>query len=83
MGLFSSLNTGYSGLNVNQQALAVTSNNISNASNENYTRERAQIVSSSSIHTPSGDIGMGAKIETIIRVKNMYLLVDMNTLIKS
>jgi len=73
MGLFSSLNTGYSGLNVNQQALAVTSNNISNASNENYTRERAQIVSSSSIHTPSGDIGMGAKTETIIRVKNMYL----------
>jgi len=73
MSLFSTLNTGYSGLNVNQSALAVTSNNISNASNPDYTRERARIVSSPSIHTPSGDIGMGAKVETIIRIKNEFL----------
>jgi len=73
MGLFSSLNTGYSGLNVNQGALAVTSNNVANASNLDYTRERAQIVSASSIHTSSGDIGMGAKIQTVVRIKNDFL----------
>jgi flagellar hook-associated protein 1 FlgK len=73
MGLFATLNTGYSGLNVNQSALAVTSNNISNASNPDYTRQRAQIVSASAIHTPYGDIGNGAKIETIVRIKNDYL----------
>jgi flagellar hook-associated protein 1 FlgK len=73
MGLFSSLNTGYSGLNVNQSALAVTSNNISNASNPDYTRERAQIVSHSAIHTPKGDIGMGVKLQTVIRIKNEFL----------
>ena len=73
MSLFSSLNTGYSGLNVNQSALAVTSNNISNASNSDYTRQRAQIVSTTAIHTPSGDIGTGAKIETVVRIKNNFL----------
>jgi flagellar hook-associated protein 1 FlgK len=73
MSLFSSLNTGYSGLNVNQAALAVTSNNVSNASNPDYTRERAQIISSHSIHTASGDIGMGAKVQTVVRIKNDFL----------
>jgi len=73
MGLFSTLNTGYSGLNVNQTAIATTSNNISNASNMDYTRQRTQIVSSIAVHTPSGDVGTGAKVETIVRIKNDYL----------
>jgi flagellar hook-associated protein 1 FlgK len=73
MSLFSSLNTGYSGLNTHQGAIAVTSNNVTNASNPDYTRERAQIVSSDAIHTSSGDIGMGAKIKTVIRIKNEFL----------
>ncbi len=73
MGLFSSLNNGYSGLNVNQVALDVTSNNISNASDVNYTRQRTQIVSSNSIHTASGDIGMGAHVQSVVRIKDDYL----------
>ncbi len=73
MGLLSTLNTGYSGLNVNQGAIATTSNNISNASNPDYTRQRTQIVSSGSIHAPNGDIGMGAKVETVVRIKNDFL----------
>jgi len=73
MSLFSSLNTGYSGLNINQSALGVTSNNISNASNKDYTRERAQLVTNGSIHLPNGDIGMGAKVETVVRIKNDYM----------
>ena len=73
MGLFSTLNTGYSGLNVNQGAIATTSNNISNASNPDYTRQKAQIVTNGSIHMPNGDIGMGAKIQTVVRIKNDYL----------
>ena len=72
-GLFSTLNTGYSGLQVNQAALAVTSNNISNASDKDYTRQKAQIVTNGSIHLPNGDIGMGAKVETVVRIKNDYL----------
>ena len=73
MGLFSSLNNGYSGLNVNQIALDVTSNNISNASDVNYTRQRTQVVSSNSIHTASGDIGMGAQVQSVVRIKDDYL----------
>ena len=79
MGLFSSLNTGYSGLNVNQAALATTSNNISNASNPDYTRQRTQIVTNGAIHMPNGDIGMGAKIQTVVRVKNDYLFARYET----
>jgi len=79
MGLFSTLNTGYSGLSVNQTALSTTSNNISNASNPDYTRQRAQIVSATAVHTPSGDIGTGAKVETVVRIKNNYLFARYET----
>jgi len=79
MSLFSSLNTGWSGLNVNQTALSTTSNNISNASNPDYTRERTKVVSSHSIHTSTGDIGMGAKVETIVRIKNEFLFNRLET----
>ncbi|NPA55432.1 MAG: flagellar hook-associated protein FlgK [Epsilonproteobacteria bacterium] len=73
MGMFSSLYTGYSGLKTNQNAIATTSNNISNASNKDYTRQRTQIVSNISVHTYSGDIGTGSKVQTIVRVKDDYL----------
>ena len=73
MSLFSTLNTGYSGLNVNQTSIATTSNNIANASNPDYTRQKTQIIANGSIHTGSGDIGMGAKVETIVRIKNEFL----------
>jgi len=73
MSLFSTLNTGYSGLSINRSALSVTGNNVANANNADYTRERAVIVSSDSIHTPRGDIGMGAEIKTVVRIKNEFL----------
>lgn len=60
-------------LAVYQKALAVTSNNIANANNEDYTRQRVVL----SAATPQGfgnlQIGMGVKLETIQRMKNQTL----------
>jgi flagellar hook-associated protein 1 FlgK len=71
--IFNSLNTGYSGLNANQAAVDVTSHNISNASNENYTRQRVQLVTNTPLHTTPGDLGTGAKVQTVVRIKDEYL----------
>ena len=71
--MFGTLNTGYSGLNVNQAAISVTSHNVSNASNENYTRQRAVLETNIPLHTTPGDLGTGAKLQTIVRIKNEFL----------
>jgi flagellar hook-associated protein 1 FlgK len=73
MAISSAFNIAQSGLNVHQKAIDVTSNNISNASNESYTRQRAQISTLGSIGTIPGDIGLGVKIQSIVRVKDIFL----------
>jgi len=73
MAISTALNTAYSGLKTHQNALNVTSNNISNSSNPDYVRERAVINSYASINTIPGDIGMGAKIVSINRITDTFL----------
>lgn len=71
--IFNSLYTGYSGLAANQAGIDVTSHNVANASSEGYTRQRVTIVSSGSISTASGQIGTGATVESVVRIKDEYL----------
>lgn len=52
MSLVNALNIGRSALAVNQAAIQVTGNNISNAGNPDYTRQVATIV-------PAGDVSVG------------------------
>ena len=73
MAIFNALNTAYSGLNVHQKALDVTSNNISNASNPDYVRERATLTSLGELNSIPGDIGMGVKISSIKRITDTFL----------
>jgi flagellar hook-associated protein 1 FlgK len=73
MAIASAFNIAQTGLNVHQKAIDITSNNISNASNKDYTRERVQISTIGSVNTTPGDIGIGVKINTIVRVKNIFL----------
>ncbi len=73
MAISTSLSTALTGLKAHQTALDVTSNNISNASNPDYVRERAIFVTSPPINTMPGDIGTGAKIESIYRVTDTFL----------
>jgi|GEM_PF-5590977 len=51
MSLFSTLNTGTSGLNAAQVAVATTSQNIANADNDYYTRQRVQFTASNALNS--------------------------------
>lgn len=72
MGLFSTLNTAYSGLTAASLATEVTGQNISNANTEGYTRQRAVIVNAVPLDTNPGQLGTGAKVTQITRVYDAY-----------
>jgi flagellar hook-associated protein 1 len=74
VSLFSSLSTSQSGLQVSQTATSVISNNIANAENNDYTRQRVNITQKNSIvySGAGGAIGTGAESEEIIRVHNEF-----------
>jgi flagellar hook-associated protein 1 FlgK len=69
----SALWTSYSGLQVSQLATDIISNNIANASNTSYTRQKVDISSRFSLHVNPGDIGTGAKVDQVIRVHNEFV----------
>ena len=73
MAIFSGLSTALTGLQSHQKALEVTSNNISNASNPDYVRERVNFSTYSPINTIPGDIGMGVNISAINRITDTFL----------
>jgi flagellar hook-associated protein 1 len=77
-GIFDSLYTAYSGLQVSQVAVNVTSNNVSNASNENYTRQRVTIQAKSPMKTQPGDIGTGAEVFNVTRIHDEYVYKRLN-----
>ena len=65
MAISTSFSTALTGLKAHQTALDVTSNNISNASNPDYVRERAVFSTLSPINSIPGDIGAGVEISSI------------------
>jgi flagellar hook-associated protein 1 FlgK len=79
MGLFSSFGIGTSGLNTAQQAMSVTSHNIANVNNENYTRQRAVIYPQEANHSSPGDFGMGSKVYTITRIHDEFTFARLRT----
>ncbi len=60
-------------LAVYQKVLGVTSNNIANANNEDYTRQRVVLSAEAPQTFGNIQIGMGVKLETIQRMKNQTL----------
>jgi len=73
MAISSAYSTALSGLTAHQQALDVTSNNISNSSNPDYVRERTVFTTMDGINTIPGDIGMGVQIQSIERITDTFL----------
>ena len=73
MAISSSLSTALTGLKSHQVAIETTSNNISNASNPDYVRERAVFSSLPSINSIPGDIGTGVEISKIYRITDTFL----------
>jgi flagellar hook-associated protein 1 FlgK len=73
MAISTAFNTAVTGLKSHQTALDVTSNNISNASNPDYVRERAVFTTNDGIRTTPGTIGMGVQISSIYRITDTFL----------
>jgi len=73
MSLFSTLNTGVSGLNTSSLSIATTSHNISNVNNPHYTRQRVMTSASIPLNTVPGDVGTGVKVDTIARIHDEFL----------
>lgn len=73
MSLNSSLNTALTGLQVSQTLMRVTSNNISNAGTEGYTRKVGNL---GSLYL--SNIGSGVRIEDVTRQVDNYLIKQSN-----
>ncbi len=72
-GIFDSLYTAYSGLQTSQIAVNVTSNNISNSQNADYTRQRATIQAKLPFYTTPGDIGTGSEVVNVTRIHDEFV----------
>ena len=73
MSIFSSLNTAVSGLQTAQTGVNVTSNNISNAENKNYTRQRVVQKSNTPIANGNVLVDSGVDIKSISRVHDEFV----------
>ncbi|WP_278382190.1 FlgK family flagellar hook-associated protein, partial [Clostridium tyrobutyricum] len=79
-GLFSIFNTAKSGLFSQQTAINVTSHNIANANTDGYSRQRANMVTTTPYTMPSmdgaagaGQLGTGVTVESIQRIRDSFL----------
>lgn len=68
------LNIGISGLNVSQTSLTVTGNNIANADQPSYSRQRTEVVTRPEQLTNGGYVGSGSIVSNINRVVDQFLL---------
>ncbi len=73
MSLFSTLDTGYTGLDVSQLQMATVSHNIANANTEGYTRQRVVTQAQTPLHSTPGDVGRGVKAQSIKRIHNEFV----------
>ena len=74
MGIFDTLNIGYSGLSSSQTAINVTSHNIANINTPGYSKQRAtQVVRHPLDDKIPGSVGAGSQIYEIKRVHDEYL----------
>ncbi|MBB6523490.1 flagellar hook-associated protein FlgK [Pseudoteredinibacter isoporae] len=68
------LNIGRTGLQVSQNQLNTTGNNITNANTPGYSRQRVDVATQDSFLTSAGYIGTGAKAIDIERVVNQFVI---------
>jgi flagellar hook-associated protein 1 FlgK len=71
--LFGIFNTGNSGLNAAQVAVATTSQNITNAKNEFYSRQRVNFSASPALSSQGVSVGSGVTITSIVRIHDEFV----------
>lgn len=72
-GILSSLNTSYTGLQAHQLMVDVTGNNISNASDEFYGRQRVLVRPERPLYFQDYNLGRGVSVETIQRIHDEFV----------
>ena len=72
-GILSSLNTSYTGLQAHQLMVDVTGNNISNASDEFYSRQRVLVRPEKPLYFQDYNLGRGVSVETIQRIHDEFV----------
>ncbi len=79
-GLFSTFNIAKRGMSAQQMALDVTSHNIANVNTNGYSRQRANMETTSPFGMPSmnnaigpGQLGTGVQVSSITRIRDSYL----------
>lgn len=72
-GILSSLNTSYTGLQAHQLMVDVTGNNISNASDEFYSRQRVILQPEKPIQYQDKNIGRGVDVQSVQRIHNEFV----------
>lgn len=71
-GILSSLNTSQTGLNAHQLMVDVTGNNIANASDEFYSRQRVIVSPEKPLYYQNYNLGRGVDVETIQRIHDEF-----------
>lgn len=79
MSLFSTLNTGVSGMGANKTALSTTSHNISNVNSSFYTRQRVNTSATYSSNGGPVNPGLGVEINNIIRLHDEFVYARLKT----
>ncbi len=77
-GLFGSLSTALSSLEVSQDELAVTSNNVANANTPGYSREVPVVTAGDPITEGSLTFGTGVVLQKIESLRDPILLIQIN-----
>ena len=72
-GIGSILNMARQGMDAQQLAIQVASQNISNASTQGYSRQTIQLASSDPTVFPYGSVGTGVSVESITRSRDALL----------
>ena len=66
------LGIGVAGVRINQQALAVTGQNITNANTPGYSRQRVEVIAQVGSGSASTFSGAGARVDSIQRIADDY-----------
>ncbi|KAB7520344.1 flagellar hook-associated protein FlgK, partial [Flagellimonas olearia] len=72
-GILSSLNASYTGLQAHQSMVDVTGNNISNASDEFYSRQHVIAKPQAAYMYGTKNVNMGVDVEAIERVHDEFV----------
>ena len=79
MGIFDSLQIGYSGLSTSQASINTTSHNITNVNTGGYSRQRVEQKVNMPLHEIPGDVGNGVHVESIKRIHDEFAYMRMKS----